>query len=438
MDEGWLRRAIETKRDGQPIEPGVWARIIAAYVAGEIDEAPVAALAMACTIRGMVDDEILALTDAMVASGDVLTLAGDRIAVDKHSSGGVGDTISLVVVPLVAACGVPVAKLSGRALGHTGGTLDKLEAIPGVRTDLSPADFVAQVQRVGCAIAAQSDRFVPADKRLYALRDRTGSVPSLGLIAASIVSKKIAGGAQAIVFDVKVGSGAFMRTSAEAIALATTMVRLAERRGRAASAVVTAMDEPLAANIGTGVEAIEARDFLRAGSATSRFAQLSVLIAQEMLRVGGVPEAETAARIERAMVSGAAYERFMLMVEAQGGRRETFESLAPVGPWLPVRAACGGAVQAIDSVAIGEAARDVVSQCGPLAGIRIVAPVGSRVEAGDVLAQVAGTAGWSARVAQAFTIGAAAPAPRPLVRALIRDARSSMPSNLVENERDEP
>jgi pyrimidine-nucleoside phosphorylase len=175
MELGWLRRAIETKRDGAAIDPAVWQRIITGYVAGTIDDAPVAALAMACTIRGMADDEILALTDAMVASGDVLTFPREPIVVDKHSSGGVGDAVSLVVVPLVAACGVPVAKLSGRALGHTGGTLDKLEAIPGVRTDLSPQMFAEQVERIGCAIAAQSERLVPADKRLYALPVRSRS-----------------------------------------------------------------------------------------------------------------------------------------------------------------------------------------------------------------------------------------------------------------------
>jgi pyrimidine-nucleoside phosphorylase len=364
MDEGRLRRAIEAKRDGAALAPAVWHEIIAGFAAGSIDDAPVAALAMACTIRGMQDDEILALTDAMVASGDVLTFPGDRIVVDKHSSGGVGDTISLVVVPLVAACGVPVAKLSGRALGHTGGTLDKLEAIPGVRTDLTPAEFAAQIDRIGCAIAAQSDRLVPADKRLYALRDRTASVPSVGLIAASIVSKKIAGGAAAIVFDVKVGGGAFMRALEEAVTLATTMVRLAQRSGRRASAVVTDMNEPLAAHIGTGLEAIEARDFLRGAVASERFGQLTHEIASEMLLVGGVAESEIAARLERALRGGAAYERFVALVEAQGGSRAALEALAPVQPQTPVVASAAGFVATIDAVAIGEAARDIVAGGG--------------------------------------------------------------------------
>jgi pyrimidine-nucleoside phosphorylase len=422
MDQGWLRRAIETKRDGGVVESDVWRRIVGAYVAGTIDAAPVAALAMACTIRGMADAEILALTDAMVASGDVLTFAGDRVIVDKHSSGGVGDAISLAVVPIVAACGIAVAKLSGRALGHTGGTLDKLEAIPGVRTDLSPRAFADQVERIGCAIAAQNDRLVPADKKLYALRDQTGSVPSIGLIAASIVSKKIAGGAGAIVFDVKVGGGAFMRAREEATALAALMVRLAERSGRRASAIVTDMDEPLSASVGTGLEVIAVRDFLRGEPDESRFARLTAAIAAEMLRVGGVAETEASGRVERALRSGAAYERFVALIEAQGGDRRAFESLAAIGAVHRVTAERAGFVTAIDAVAIGEAARELVSRHGPCAGIVVGAPVGSPVSAGDVLARVSGTADDAARVARAFTVGGAAPAARPLIAATIRDA----------------
>jgi pyrimidine-nucleoside phosphorylase len=428
-DQGWLRRAIETKRDGAPLAPAVWRRIVAGYVAGTIDDAPVAALAMACTIRGMDDDEILALTEAMVDSGDVLTFPGDRIVVDKHSSGGVGDTISLVVVPLVAACGVPVAKLSGRALGHTGGTLDKLEAIPGVRTVLSPEAFRAQIESIGCAIAAQSERFVPADKRLYALRDRTGSVPSIGLIAASIVSKKIAGGAGAIVFDVKAGRGAFMRTRSDAVLLATTMVRLAERSGRRSSAIVTDMNEPLAASIGTGLEAIEARDFLRGGAAGSRFARLTAIVAQEMLRVGGIAEAEIEPRLEAALGRGDAYERFVALVEAQGGDRAALEALTPALPATPVRAAAAGYIDAIDAVAIGEAARDLVARHGAFAGIRIAAPVGTRVRAGESLAFICGGAEAATAVAASFSLSAEPPAEQPLVDAIIRDARFAPSSN---------
>jgi thymidine phosphorylase len=256
-------------------------------------------------------------------------------------------------------------------------------------------------------------------------------VPSIGLIAASIVSKKIAGGAQAIVFDVKVGGGAFVRTREEAVALATTMVRLAEHSGRRSSAIVTDMDEPLAACVGTGLEAIEARDFLRAGWAgDSRFARLAVIIAGEMLRVGGVREAEIEPRIERALRGGAAYERFVALIEAQGGARGTLEALAPASPDTPVPAPAGGCVQAIEAVAIGEAARDLVERGGPFAGIRIVAPVGTRIARGDPLASIAGPAADVARVRGAFTLGSGAPAPRPLVSAVVRDASLAPSSNL--------
>jgi pyrimidine-nucleoside phosphorylase len=428
-ESGWLRRAIEVKRDGGSLAPAVWRRIIAGYVGGSIDDAPVAALAMACTIRGMDDDEILALTGAMVDSGDVLTFSGARTVVDKHSSGGVGDTISLVVVPLAAACGVPVAKLSGRALGHTGGTLDKLEAIPGVRTDLSPDAFRAQVERIGCAIGAQSERLVPADKRLYALRDRTGSVPSIGLIAASIVAKKIAGGAGAIVFDVKAGSGAFMRTTRDAVALATTMVRLAGRSGRRSSALVSDMNEPLGAAVGTGLEAMEARDFLAGRGTGGRFVQLIAIVAQEMLRVGGVPEAEIVPRLDAALSRGAAYERFVALVEAQGGSRTALEGLRAASPQTAVRAPAAGYVKAIDAVAIGETARDLVARHGPFAGIRIAAPVGTQVRVGDPLAQIAGTADAPATVSTAFTVGAEPPGQRALVDEIIRDASLAPSSN---------
>jgi len=422
MDDGWLRRALGAKRDGESLDEATWHRIIAGYVAGEIDDAPVAALAMACAIRGMTDPEVRALTDAMVRSGDVLQFPSGKTIVDKHSSGGVGDTVSLIVVPLVAACGVPVAKLSGRALGHTGGTLDKLEAIPGVRTDLDPAAFVAQVEAIGCAIAAQSERLVPADKRLYALRDRTGSIPSIGLIAASIVSKKIAAGAGAIVYDVKAGGGAFMRTVAEATLLADTLVRLSERFGRRASALVSDMEEPLGAAVGSGIEAVEARDFLRGDERDPRLAEAVFAVAHEMLRLGGLAAADVEARALDVLQSGAAYERFRAMVEAQGGSRAALDALAADPHRAAATARHGGFVAAIDAAAIGELARDLVAAAGPFAGIRIVARVGTPVDTGSVLAECVGAGADPQRVAAAFTIAPEPPRPRRLVEAVVRDA----------------
>jgi pyrimidine-nucleoside phosphorylase len=433
MNDGWLRRALETKRDGGPLEEATWCRIVEGYVDGSVDDAPVAALAMAVAIRGMDLAEIAALTEAMVRSGDVLTyprLAAQGVRVlDKHSSGGVGDTVSLVAVPIVAACGVPVAKLSGRALGHTGGTLDKLEAIPGVRTGLSPADFVEQVETIGCAIAAQSERLVPADKKLYALRDRTGTVPSTGLIASSIVSKKIAGGADAIVFDVKAGRGAFMRTIEHAVTLSETLVRLVARFGKRASALVSDMEEPLGAAVGTGIEAIEARDFLRGEDRDPRLSEAIFAVVHEMLRVGGVDEAQIAPRALAALESGAAYERFVRLVEAQGGSRAALESMAVDRHRATAVASRSGVVTAIDAVAIGELARELVAAAGPYAGIRIVARVGTPVRAGEVLAECAGTAVPPAAIAAAFTIGDEAPPPRPIVATVVRDAPAAASSN---------
>jgi pyrimidine-nucleoside phosphorylase len=422
MDDGWLRRALAAKRDGAALDGDTWERIVGGYVDGSIDDAPVAALAMACAIRGMAEAEIVALTGAMVRSGDVLSYGGGRIVVDKHSSGGVGDTISLIAVPLVAACGVPVAKLSGRALGHTGGTLDKLEAIPGVRTDLSPAAFVAQVNAIGCAVAAQSDRLVPADRTLYALRDRTGTVPSVGLIAASIVSKKIAGGADAIVFDVKAGSGAFMRTVADATGLARTLVRLAASFGKRASALVSDMEEPLGAAVGSGIEAVEARDFLRGDDRDPRLAEAIFAVAHELLRVGGVAEEAIVPRALDALQSGAAYERFVQLVEAQGGSRAAVEGIAAHPHRASATAGGDGIVTRIDAAAIGELARELTVADGPFAGIRIVARVGTPVRAGDVLAECAGPSANPRRVAQAFTLGDTAPPPRKLVETVVRDA----------------
>ncbi|MGD1067543.1 MAG: thymidine phosphorylase [Vulcanimicrobiaceae bacterium] len=419
--DGWVRRALEAKRDGEALDVATWHRLIAGYVDGTVDEASIAALAMAVTWRGMSDAEIVALTDAMVQSGDVLSFAGAPV-VDKHSSGGVGDTVSLIAVPLVAACGVPVAKLSGRALGHTGGTLDKLEAIPGVRTDLPPAAFIAQVERIGCAIAAQSERLVPADKKLYALRDRTGTVRSVGLIAASIVSKKIAGGAGAIVFDVKAGRGAFMRTTAEAVELAEVLVRLAAGFGRRASALVGDMEEPLGAAVGTGIEAVEARDFLRGDERDPRLAEGVLAVAHEMLRVGGLADDQVERRALDALNAGTAYAKFVELLEAQGGTRAAIDAIAVHPHRASAVAPSAGIVAGIDTVAIGELARDAVGADGPFAGIRILARVGTPVRAGDVLAEVAGPTLDPRRVAAAFALAPHAPPPRPIIAASVRDA----------------
>jgi pyrimidine-nucleoside phosphorylase len=426
MTAPWVRQALDAKREGRPLPAATWERLVDGYLDGSIDEAPIAALLMAAAIRGLDGAETQALTAAMIRSGD--TIAFDGVVVDKHSTGGVGDSVSLIVVPVVAACGVAVAKLSGRALGHTGGTLDKLESIPGLRTALSPAEFRAQVERVGCAIAAQGERLVPADKRLYDLRDRTGTVPSVGLIASSIVSKKIAGGASAIVFDVKAGRGAFMPTVAAARELAHVMVDLCARFGRRAAALITDMNEPLGPSIGRALEVIEAREFLAGRARDPRLGAVVRLIAAEMLRVGGAP-ADAAARIEAALAGGAAYERFVALVEAQGGTRAAFEGLRVPDERAFARAPRDGYVAAVDAVALGELARAAGDRCGAAAGIVVRARIGDALRAGDVLAELVGAGGDAGAVGAAFAL-ADRPVERPPVLCdAVRDADLAVPSN---------
>jgi pyrimidine-nucleoside phosphorylase len=407
MDELSMRRAIERKRDGETLEGSVWEGVVAAYVSGDVDDAQMASLAMACVWRGLDETEAAALTRAMVASGATLRYPDGMFVVDKHSSGGVSDIVSLVAVPLVAACGVRVAKLSGRALGHTGGTIDKLEAIDGFNATPSMEAFVRQVERVGCAIAAQTDAFVPADKRLYHLRDRTGTVPSIGLIAASIVSKKVA---------VKCGSAAFMRDVQQAEALARMLVGISEQFGRKAHAIVSDMNEPLGRCIGTGIEVVEAREILRGDTSDERARSGCLQIARVMLELGGI--ADPQARARGALEDGSAYAKFVEMIEAQGGSRSALEALAPDAQVTKLRASADGIIVAIDAVRLGHVAREL-SAGNRRAGIRLNARIGDRIARGDVLADIYGQGADPESIAPAFTIGAVSPASRPLVYATI-------------------
>ncbi len=409
-----MRRAIEAKRDGLELEADVWQEIVAAYLSARIDEAQVAALLMASLWRGMTTAETAALTKAMVASGDVLHFPESTFIVDKHSSGGVSDIVSLVALPLVAACGGRVAKLSGRALGHTGGTIDKLEAIPGVRATLSTEEFVAQIERIGCAIAAQSERLVPADKLLYNLRDRTGTVPSPGLIAASIVSKKVAGGARAFVFDVKCGSAAFVPDVVGAEALARELVAVARCFERDARAIVSDMNEPLGHSIGTGIEVIEARNFLRGTFKDARVRELTMRVAATMLSLSGIPSPERT--VEDALDSGAAYEKLVALVEAQGGSRSGLERMSLPMRVEEARADRAGYVVAIDAVQLGNLAR-AWSERQSTAGIVTDVRIGDRVETGRVLARAYGDVASAQALLRTFAIADTAPPKRPLVYA---------------------
>jgi pyrimidine-nucleoside phosphorylase len=416
MDGNDMRHAIERKREGNALDASVWSEIIAAYMRGDVDDAQMAALAMACVWRGMDATEAASMTRAMVESGASLHYPDDIFVVDKHSSGGVSDIVSLVAVPLVAACDVRVAKLSGRALGHTGGTIDKLEAIEGVNVHLSMEAFVRQVDYVGCAIAAQTEAFVPADKRLYHLRDRTATVPSTGLIAASIVSKKIAGGANAFVFDVKCGSAAFMHDVGAAKELAAMLVGISAEFGKKARALVTDMNEPLGRAIGTGIEVAEARDLLTGGLDDPRARAGCLHIAATMLELGGVRD--PLERAERALADGSAYEKFVEMIEAQGGSRTAVEALKPDPRVREVRAERDGTITEIDAVALGHLAR-TLTQESKTGGLRLNARVGERVDRGTVLAEIFGTGVEPAQVLSAFTSGRQSPEMRPLVYATI-------------------
>jgi pyrimidine-nucleoside phosphorylase len=416
MDEVGMRQAIERKRGGAELESSEWIAIIEAYMAGRVDDAQMAAMAMACVWRELTTKEAAAMTRAMVESGESLSYPAGTIVVDKHSSGGVSDIVSMIAVPLVAACGVRVAKLSGRALGHTGGTIDKLETIPGFDAALSMDAFMHQVETVGCAIAAQTDAFVPADKRLYKLRDRTGTVPSLGLIAASIVSKKVASGAHAFVFDVKCGRAAFMTEPPAAIALAHALVDISTEYGRKAHAIVSDMNEPLGRTIGTGVEVIEAREFLRGVEDVPRVRELCVKIAATMVELGGVPNGE--AVVLKALASGAAYEKFVEMIEAQGGARATFEAMQLSPQRIEVLAGRDGYVESIDAVLLGNLGR-AWSEADPMGGIRANVRTGDRVAKGRPLAEVYGAKADAAAAAAGFVIGDTAPAAHPLIYAMI-------------------
>lgn len=411
-----MRRAIERKRDGETLDPPTWHALIESYMSGDIDDAQMAALAMACVWRGLDEEEAAALTGAMVASGAVIQYPPGMLVVDKHSSGGVSDLVSLVVVPLVAACGVHVAKLSGRALGHTGGTIDKLEALDGFDAALPMHRFVDQVQRVGCAIAAQTESLVPADKRLYHLRDRTGTVPSIGLIASSIVSKKIAGGASAFVFDVKCGSAAFMHNPQRATALAEMLVGISRRFGKRAHAIVSDMNQPLGRAIGTGLEVIEARDLLRGVATDERAREACLVVASAMLEVGGVAQARD--RAVQALESGAAYEKFAELIEAQGSSPRALEALAPSAHRVEIAASHAGFVAAIDAVALGNAARHR-SERDRAAGIEVQVRTGDAIAAGAPLATLFGEGDDASAVAAAFTIAPGAPASHPLVYTVI-------------------
>lgn len=365
---------------------------------GSVPDYQLAALLMAICWRGMTAEETACLTMEMMRSGGVVDLSGiDGVCVDKHSTGGVGDTTTLVLTPLAAACGAKVAKLSGRGLGHTGGTLDKLESIPGCTVDVSREDFIRQVKKIGCAVIGQTQDLCPADKALYALRDVTGTVNSIPLIASSIVSKKLASGAGAIVLDVKTGSGALMQTEEESIALAKAMVDIGMQAGKPILALVTGMDQPLGTHVGNALEVKEAIDIL-AGRAKGDLLTVSLELGSRMLVACGIAAdvEDGKARMMRALTSGAGLAKFRAMITAQGGDGRVCDDtdyLPHAAYKICVPAPASGYVAKMDTTAIGRCAQalgagrqkktDVID---PAVGLVMDVRLGDAVRAGDSLA----------------------------------------------------
>ncbi|MGH2692621.1 MAG: thymidine phosphorylase [Actinomycetota bacterium] len=395
-----VREIVARKRDGETLAEEELRTIVLGYARGEVPDEVAAAFLMAVFIRGLETEETIALTRAMVDSGSTLPLDGvSRPKVDKHSTGGVADGVTLVFAPLAASLGMAAAKLSGRGLGHTGGTLDKLESIPGLRTDLSPEELTRQVEEIGCAVAAQSKDLVPADGAFYALRDATATVPSVPLIAASVMSKKLAVGSDLIVLDVKAGSGAFMKTPEDATELADACLALARGWGRDCRAAVTDMSQPLGDAVGNALDVAEAVEVLR-GERTGRLRDLTLELAvraQEALL--GTEEPEARSRAEHALSSGEALEVFRRMVEAQGGEPRVADDPSSVLPSAPVVRPLfpeeAGTLAAVDTEAIGRAAVELGAgrkgkgeTIDPAVGIVLHTKIGDRLAQGERIGEI--------------------------------------------------
>ncbi len=394
------RRIVAAKRDGRPLGQEELASFVDSYVRGKVSEAQAAALLMAIYLNGMSMEETIDLTEALVGSGGRLDLSSiSRPTVDKHSTGGVSDGVTLVFAPLAASLGLGVAKLSGGRLAHTGGTLDKLQSIPGLRTDLAPAAIVRQVEEIGCAVAAHGPDLVPADRKLYALRDVTATVTSIPLIASSIMSKKLAVGSDLILLDIKAGSGALMEGAGDADRIARACTAIADHEGRRLRAAVTDMSQPLGEAVGDALEVREAIEVL-AGQRKGRLRELVLAFVVEALtRLTGVTAADARGRAERALEDGSALERFARMVEAQEGDPAVAEDPARVLPAAefvtPLRARATGWLASVDAKAIGAAVahlRSVGSEVrggpDPAVGLILRAKTGDRVSMGDAIGEV--------------------------------------------------
>ena len=426
---------IEKKRNGNALTDEEIRFFIAGYTDGSIPDYQASALCMAIYFRGMSDHEIFVLTDAMANSGDQIDLSrfGD-LSADKHSTGGVGDKTSLIVMPIVSSLGAKCAKMSGRGLGHTGGTVDKLESIPGYEVALTPEQFLDQVEEIGVAVVGQSGNLTPADKKLYALRDVTATVDSIPLITSSIMSKKIAAGAKHIVLDVKVGSGAFMKTPDDAATLAEKMVTIGTMCGRNVTAVLTNMDVPLGHNIGNALEVMEAIDVLK-GESRGDLSDVCKTLATAIIRsVFGLTQEEAEKRVEDAITSGAAFAKFREWIGRQGGDVRFIDDPAlfpKTDVCYDVIAPESGYITKMDaekigliSVTLGAGRATKEEAIDYSAGIRLVKKVGEHVEKGDVLAHLYTNRGAvvedaGKRYLEALSFGQEKPEEAPLVYQII-------------------
>lgn len=423
---------IVKKRDGGAHTPAEIRELVSGFVGGDVADYQMSAWLMAAFLRGLDDAETVALTEAMLHSGDVLALRSVKARkVDKHSTGGVGDKISICLAPLVAACGVAVPMISGRGLGHTGGTLDKLEAFPGYRVDIDSRRFEKIVREVGVAMIGQTARLAPADKRIYALRDVTGTVECVPLIVASILSKKLAEGIDGLVLDVKVGRGAFMKDVRSARVLANALVRVGTRAGKKVVALLTDMSAPIGRTIGNALETREAVDVLR-GEGPDDIRELTLALGAEMLLLGGVAKnaGDALRRLETAIRSGAGLETLARMVRAQGGDARAVSDtrrLPRARQRVPLEASRSGFVTRCDalelglvSVALGAGRLHAEDTVDPAVGIELGVGLGDRVERGQPLGWLhvqsrRGIEPLARRARAAFEIGARKPRPRRLV-----------------------
>ncbi len=427
---------IEKKRDGQALSPEELKYFIEGYTRGDIPDYQMAAMAMAIYFQGMTLDETATLTELMMNSGDLVdTSSIEAPKVDKHSTGGVGDKVSLLLAPLMACCGAAVPMISGRGLGITGGTLDKMESIPGYRVDLSDSEFVNVIQACGCSMIGQTGQLAPADKKLYALRDVTGTVPSIPLITASIMSKKLAEGIDGLVMDVKWGKGAFMKTYEDAQELARTIVHVGTRMNKGMAALITDMNQPLGRAAGNSVEVIESVQALQ-GNGAPDLMEVTLALCAQMLLLAKLADSKEDAmtQLQKQIDSGAAFERFKQMVELQGGDPKALDDFSRL-PTASIQEAYpaprGGTVTAVSAEAIGRAVvllgggrAKTDDQVDHAVGITGLCKVGDPVEADAPLCTLHASdqgklAEARALLDEAFTVSDEDVTPEPLIKEVI-------------------